>query len=93
MLERHTVDGGLPTDEEYNNGLWNIRRYHIGFTDRNGNFSYRFPQAGPYLLIAAKGGYTPDFHIIKITKCKPLPAEPAPMSIQEVDEVKISLKK
>lgn len=93
MLERPTADGSLPDDEIYDDNTLNIRRYLIGFTDRNGDFSCRFPQAGPYLLIAAKCGYTPDFHIIKITKLEPLPAELAPMSVQEVEEATISLKK
>jgi hypothetical protein len=93
MLERPTVNSSLPVNEECKDSIWNIRCHHVGFTDRDGYFRYSFPQTGPYLLIAAKCGYVPDFHIIKITKCQPLPAEPAPMNIQQVDEVKISLKK
>ena len=42
---------------------------------------------GPYLLIAAKCGYTPDFHIIKITDNKlrpePMRADLAPMNVEE----------
>jgi hypothetical protein len=93
MLEQPTADSNLSTDEEPANSTLNIRRYLIGFTDRNGDFSYRFQQVGPYLLIAAKCGYTPDFRIIKITELEPLPAEPAPMSVKEIAEVAISLKK
>ena len=64
-----------------------IRRYFIGFTDRHGNFTYSFQQAGPYLLIAAKCGYTPDFHIIKITKLEreKATAELAPVRVEEAN--------
>ena len=86
MLERPTVDGSLTPDERAYDSAWDIRGYLIGFTDRNGEFTYRFPQEGPYLLIAAKYGYTPDFHIIKITdklRPRPMPAELAPMKVEE----------
>lgn len=85
MMERPTVDGSPTTNERAYDSTLNIRRYLIGFTDRNGEFTYRFQQQGPYLLIAAKCGYTPDFHIIKITKLRPtpMPAELAPMKVEE----------
>jgi uncharacterized GH25 family protein len=86
MLERPTVDGSPTTNERAYDSTFNIRRYLIGFTDRNGEFTYRFQQEGPYLLIAAKCGYTPDFHIIKITdklRPTPMPAELAPMKVEE----------
>ena len=93
MMERPTVDGSPTTDERAYDSTLNIRRYLIGFTDRNGEFTYRFQQEGPYLLITAKCGYTPDFHIIKITdklRPTPMPAELAPM---KVEEAKINLIK
>lgn len=92
-LERPTVDESTPTDEISDDSTLNIRRYLIGFTDRHGEFTHNFPQAGPYLLIATKCGYTPDFHIIKIARLlqpTPMPAELAPM---KVDEARISLIK
>ena len=93
MLERPTVDGSLPTVEVYDDSTLIIRGYLKGHTDRNGYFKYEFSQTGPHLLIAAKCGYTPDFHIIKITKLEPLPAELAPMSVEEINKAKISLIK
>ncbi len=83
MLEQPTVDGDLTTDERAYDSNLEIRRYLIGFTDRNGEFTYRFPQEGPYLLIAAKCGYAPDFHVIKITRLQPIPDELSPMKVEE----------
>ena len=65
------------------NRIMEMRRYFIGFTDRNGQLNHAFDEAGPYLLIAAKCGYTPDFHIIKITRLQPIPAEAAPVKVEE----------
>lgn len=67
-----------------------IGRNFIGFTDGDGNFEYHFPKAGPYLLIAAKCGYTPDFQIIKIIGLET--ATPEKLTPVQVEEVKISLK-
>ncbi len=95
MLERPTVDGSSNTLEGYNDSTLNIRRYLIGFTNEYGQFTYGFPQAGPYLLIAAKCGYTPDFHIIKIVdkvRPTPTPAELAPVK-PEAAEIEINLIK
>jgi hypothetical protein len=83
ILEQPTTDGNLSTDDGAYDSTLNIRHYLIGFTDRNGEFTYRFPTPGPYLLIAAKCGYSPDFHIIKITKLQPIPAELKPVKIEE----------
>ena len=59
------------TNSETNAELNSIGRYRIGFTDRNGELTHRFRRAGPYLLIAAKCGYIPDFSIIKIKGLEP----------------------
>ena len=83
LLEHPNADGNLTTDDRLYNDTLNIRRYLIGFTDRNGEFTYRFPKAGPYLLIAAKCGYTPDFHIIKITKLQITPVDITPEKLKE----------
>lgn len=87
VLEQPTVDGDLTTDERVYDSNLEIRRYLIGFTDRNGDFTYRFPQEGPYLLIAAKCGYTPDFHIIKITRLRPIPDELSPVKVEETNAI------
>ncbi len=86
MLENPspTTDSSI-MPEAYNE----ISRYFIGFTDRSGNISHRFSQAGPYLIIAAKCGYTPDFHIIKITRLQKETTEQAPMRLEKAE---VSLK-
>ena len=83
ILEQPTTDSGLINSETYSDSTLNIRRYLIGFTDRNGEFTYQFLAAGPYLLIAAKCGYTPDFHIIKINRLQPIPVELESTKVQE----------
>jgi len=69
----------LVTDLEDDAELNNIRRYLIGFTDRNGELTHRFWRVGPHLLITAKCGYIPDFTIIRIKGLHPVPAEPFPI--------------
>jgi hypothetical protein len=87
MLESPTTTARV--DEEIES--WDqIRRYFLGFTDRSGNFEHRFLEAGPYLLIAAKCGYTPDFHIIKIIGLQII--TPEKVTSVEVKEVTMSLK-
>ena len=82
------VDGGTEAWEQ-------IRRYFIGLTDCSGYFEYRFTDAGPYLLIAAKCGYTPDFQIIKITSLQTVTPEkiiPAAVEQVAINEATISIK-
>jgi hypothetical protein len=67
-----------------------IRRYFLGFTSDSGNFEHRFTQAGPYLLIAAKCGYTPDFHIIKITGSQLNLRSPETARIKEIVPMNVS---
>ena len=82
ILEDPAAEAELKADREAYDRIMKMRRYFIGFTDRNGEFKYRFPQAGPHLLIAAKWGYLPDFHLIKITRLQPEAAEAAPIKLE-----------
>jgi hypothetical protein len=75
------------TDPQAYNRIMEIRRYLIGFTDNNGQLDHAFDKAGPYLLIAAKRGYIPDFHIIKITKPRPIPEDLSPMKAEETNAI------
>ena len=68
-----------------------IRRYFIGFTDRSGNFTHVFQQPGPYLLIAAKCGYTPDFKLIRVVKLE-RETSTAAIAPTRIDKAEISYK-
>ena len=66
ILDDPEAEVEMKADTEAYNQVMNMRRYFIGYTGLNGEISHEFPQSGPHLLIAAKCGYIPDFHIIRI---------------------------
>jgi hypothetical protein len=83
LVANPEVEAELMKDKEAYDRINKIRRYFIGFTDWDGELIHRFWRSGPYLLIAAKCGYIPDFSIIKIRKLQPAQAEPLPMRADE----------
>jgi hypothetical protein len=44
----------------------------LGWTNRNGNVFHRFKEAGRYVLVAVKKGFTPGFAIITVKPLKAL---------------------
>ncbi len=83
MVADPDVEAELMEDKEAYNRICKLRRYFVGFTNRDGKLTHRFWRVGLHLLIAAKCGYIPDFSIIKIKGLKPVPVEPLPMEADE----------
>ena len=89
LVTNPEIEDELMADKETYNRITSIRRYFIGFTDSCGKRTHRFWRAGPYLLIAAKCGYIPDFSLIRITRLKPEPIEPTKVEPMPVEPVPV----